>query len=232
MSAVRKPVSDRRKALYGKIEIGRKSLGLDDDTFRDLMEQRYGQRSRTKLRDTDLIDLVEHFKTLGFKPKRKAQTRTDGAANREVRKIRALWLSGYQLGVIEDSSEKALTAFARRVTGGKDTGIRSLAWLKGEAAAKVIEGLKDWLSREAGVDWSGYANSDGTKFHRPRCRILEAQWQILGDQGKLSVSHPGALDSYAARFHRIHQSISVLDLTAEQADELIRYLGKWIRRDK
>ena len=125
----------RRHALYAKIEIARKELGLDDADFRAVMETRFGARSRKELSDAQLVELVEHFKACGFKPRKSAEKRGRPlAAGREQAKMRALWLSLWHLGEIPDASEEALAGFARRVTGGAGGGIEALHWVKGDDA--------------------------------------------------------------------------------------------------
>lgn len=233
MTAVRKPATDRRRALYGKIEIACKDLGLDDDTFRDLMERQTGKRSRTKLSDSQLIDLVEHFKTLGFKPVRKAPARAgkrplaDGV---QAKKIRALWISGYNLGVIKDPSEKALGAFAKRVTGGRESGTDALQWLDSAGAFKVIEALKDWLARDAGVNWSAYAVANATPVYMPRSRVAEAQWRKLAKLGAVDVASNQALHSFACGMLRPGRAQGFSHFSPADQDKVIARLGDMIRK--
>lgn len=176
-------VTGARRALYGKIEIAKKSLGLDDGTYRAILAQRYGKESRTAMTDGELVDLVEHFKARGFKPK-KARTGRPLAGGAEQRKMRALWLSLWHLGLIPDPSEEALAGFARRVTGGKDTGIAALQWLHGQDAFKVIEALKERATRDGGVRWVPYKDAAGnvTGFNS-RARVIEAQRRKLRSLG-------------------------------------------------
>lgn len=232
-ATARKPAGDHRRALYAKISIALKELGIEDESFRDILQLRYARRSRTELTEIQLVDLVEHFKSLGFRTKRAAPARAgsrpmaDGA---EARKIRALWISGYHLGVVKDPSEAALGAFAKRVTGGKSGGVDALAWLDTPAAAKVIEALKDWLAREAGISWDPYARSKGAARENPRARVLEAQWKIMAGLGLVTIDHPGALDAWARRRFKIARDISITQLAPAEADALIGEFGARIRK--
>lgn len=64
----------------------------------------------------------------------------------QSKKIRALWLEMAAAGVVRDSSEQALALWVKR-----ETGISALRWLSNEQASSVIEKLKKWQRRAAGV---------------------------------------------------------------------------------
>ncbi|WP_316978026.1 regulatory protein GemA [Shumkonia mesophila] len=236
MPATARKIDPFRRSLYGKIEIAKKALGLDDETYRDILEARYGKRSRTGLRNPQLVDLVEHFKTLGFKPIRKAPARAGGrpmADGDTQRKIRALWISLYHLGAVSDVSERALVAFVKRVTGGRAEGIDALQWLDGKAAFKAIEALKAMAVR-AGVDWSPYkVRTDGLIVDGwdPRSRVMEAQWRRLAALGAVRIADPGALSNWLSRFFRTGP-ISAANLSDDEKDRAIEALGAMVRRAK
>lgn len=202
----------QRHSLYAKIEIAKKALGLNEDTYRDLLAQRYGKASRTAMTDGELINLVEHFKASGFKPKQATAGRPL-AQGSEQKKMRALWLSLWNLGVITDVSEEALAGFARRVTGGKQNGVEALQWLHGDNAFRVIEALKERLARDGGVSWEPTKDARGRIIDNdPRHRIIEAQRRLLRKLGEI----PAFASDYL--------------LSDAKADELIRSQGKEIRR--
>lgn len=228
MKPARKSTSSRQP-LYAKTAIAQKQLGLDDDVFRDLLENRYGVRSRTKMSEHELVDLLEYFGTLGFRPRAR---KTGKAASGEHRKIRALWLSLYNLGVVADPSEDALGAFARRVTGGKvHGGVERLAWVSGENAQKVIEALKDWAARDGGVNWEPYASTTGI-FYNDRARVLEAQWHILAERKIVLIGDRRALDRWGCKALGVGADAHILSFSHEQQDSLIRQLGEMIRRSR
>ncbi|HGC3396096.1 TPA: regulatory protein GemA, partial [Escherichia coli] len=64
----------------------------------------------------------------------------------QSRKIRALWLEMAAAGIVRDRSENALARWIKR-----ETGISALRWLSTEQAGSVIEKLKKWQHRAAGV---------------------------------------------------------------------------------
>lgn len=179
----RRPVGADRRALYGKLQIARQALGLlDDGVWRDLLHGRYGKTSRTALTRAELVDLVEYFKSQGFRPTRPRRAgKRPLADGEEARKIRALWLTLWNLGCVKEPSEEALAAFVKRVTGGKDRGVAALQWLRDDQAMKVIEALKAWAARPVGqggggVDWGKMRNPHGDYL---RQIVIEAQLRLL-----------------------------------------------------
>lgn len=236
MTAVRrksaKPIDPYRRTLYGKIEVAKVELGLDDEAYRDILRSRFGKESRKSLGNAQLVDLIEHFKSLGFKPKSTRPPKRAGsrpmAKGPEPEKIRALWLSLWHLGVVADPSEAALAAFVKRVTGGKDKGVDALQWLDGRAATKVIEGLKAVAVREAGVNWGSYsAGYKAPVIWLPRARVLEAQWRLLHGFGDIASPDLAAMALWATE--RLGEPATPEILETEAADLLIQALGDRIR---
>lgn len=149
------------------------------------------------------------------------------ADGREARKCRALWLSGWHLGVVRDPSEAALNRFVKRLSGVDD-----MRWMDGASAAKAIEALKDLLAREGHVDWAPYPIlRDGVveQQDRPRARVLEAQWRRLHALGEARVSDTAALHGWLDRFLASPCRASHLDLAPADADRAIAALGAKIR---
>jgi hypothetical protein len=66
-----------------------------------------------------------------------------------AKKLQALWISAYHLGVVRSRDDKAMIAFVQRQAKVSHT-----RFLTDPAdAKKAIEALKSWLAREAGVEW-------------------------------------------------------------------------------
>jgi phage gp16-like protein len=153
------PARQMGKSLLAKIHIAKKDLGLDDDTYRDVLEAATGKRSAAGLTGGELVAVVKHFEARGWKPSvvkgGKAGAAASGRPARRAdhpvaRKARALWISLHQLGVVENSSEQALEAFAKR-----QLGVDRLQWADQGQGFKLIEALKRMAEREADWDQSG-----------------------------------------------------------------------------
>ena len=145
-----------------------------------------------------------------------------------TRKLRALWISAFDLGLIRDRSDDALVAWLRRQQILDAETCRSV-----DSLASAIQPLETWLARAAGVDWRPHLSlgrcGQVREVRRPRARVLEAQWRLLYRQGRVRIGSHAALGAYAARFAGLGRADSHLGLSDAQADALIRHLGKCIR---
>ena len=145
-----------------------------------------------------------------------------------TRKLRALWISAFHLGLTHDRSDAALVAWLRRRTGLGNAVFTAPAGL--ESAVKALEA---WLARAGGVDWRPHLslgrNGRERETHRPRARVLEAQWRLLYRLGRVRIGSLAALGAYAARHANLGRAESHLALSTAQADALIRHFGRCIR---
>ena len=55
-----------RNQRLAAIHMGKAELGLDDDTYRDMLEQIAGKRSAKDLNNDELIKVLQHLENLGF----------------------------------------------------------------------------------------------------------------------------------------------------------------------
>lgn len=138
-----------RRMLIAKIHVAKKQLALEDDSYRAILQRVTGKSSSADMSTGQLESVLKEFIRLGFtgthrtaKPARKGGLPTDDQA----RKIRALWLNLYHLGEIRESSEEALVAYCRRMSG-----VAAIEWMHPEQFDRVIRGLLGWLER---IDWS------------------------------------------------------------------------------
>jgi phage gp16-like protein len=217
MIAAAKKASPIRSGLIGKIHVAKAQLGLDDDTYRAMLKRVTGKESSASCSISQLEGVKAELVNLGWKPAKRAHPRAGKRplADGEIAgKLRALWISGYHLGVVKDPSEAALAAFVKRATGGKKRGVDALQWLTADDARKAIEALKAWLAREGEVDWGR---------EDPRRAIVEAQHRILVKSNDRY--HP----DIGVFLHRANrpQVLSLYD--AASLDRLIEYLGYMIR---
>lgn len=131
-------------AIYG----ARKSAGLDDDMARDLYQRATGKRS---LREMSPGEQVKVLTALRQVPSATRKPRLDGPY---AKKLIALWLDGWNLGVFADRRDTSLLAFVRR-----QTKIDHTRFLRDPVQAQaVVEALKSWIAREGGVNWGEHAD--------------------------------------------------------------------------
>lgn len=134
--------------LIQLIHIARSDLRMDEDTYRQMLQELTGKASTKGMDVTQLNRVMESMKSKGFrvKPAGKAKSAIPMDSHPQSKKIRALWLEMASMGIVRDSSEQALTLWVKR-----ETGISALRWLSNEQASSVIEKLKKWQRRAAGV---------------------------------------------------------------------------------
>ncbi|MFC5372872.1 gp16 family protein [Brevundimonas faecalis] len=141
-----------RRAAVVKVQIARRDLALDEDTYRAMLARLTGQTSASACTDAQLGRVLDELKAKGWAPKviaggRKAPRAKPAAADQAVaKKARALWISLHQLGAVRDPSEAALEAFARR-----QLGVERLRWAVASEAYSLIEALKKMAER---AGWS------------------------------------------------------------------------------
>lgn len=153
------------------IHTGKKALGLDEDTYRAMLERITGKTSARDLSESERRRVIEEMRRQGFKGASKGARKP--LEDRFAKKLQALWIAGYNLGLIRERDDKALLAFVKR-----QTGIDHVRFLHdADDAAKAIEALKGWLARAGGVKWRV---SDTHKWlNNPGYRIAYAQWVRL-----------------------------------------------------
>lgn len=201
-------MTPNRNRLLGAIHAVAKKRGLDDDTYRDLLERVTGKRSAKELSITALNRVLDELN--GDRGGAAPVTRhRHGPLDGQKGMIRALWISLWHLGVSIDNTDAALDAFVARQT--KVSSLRFVQDVKDARA--VIEALKSWLTRE-GVDWT----EDGD----PRICVVRAQWRRLAPGA-------GAQDiEIWLRQQKLKKPLS--QLSDPELDQTIRKLGAWIRK--
>ncbi|MCY1669319.1 regulatory protein GemA [Rhizobium sp. SL86] len=160
------------------LHIAKKHLGLDDDTYRAKLANLTGKTSAKDMTETERVQVLAVFRNEGFKPDNRQSSKA--LSGKYAKKLQALWIAGYNLGVFRDRRDSALLAFVKR-----QTGIDHVRFLHfPDDAHKAIEALKAWLKREAGVM---YGNTNGFDWlAKDGAKVAWAQWKILHPDASLS----------------------------------------------
>ncbi|MFD1330235.1 regulatory protein GemA [Mycoplana ramosa] len=159
------------------IHTGCKQLGIDEDGRRAIYERVTGKPSLKLMSSTEQEAVVTELRRLGFTAVDRRANGRQKLTGKFAKKLQALWIAGWNLGVVRDRDDAALVAFVKR-----QTGIDHTRWLTyADDAGAAIEALKAWLRREAGVN---FGNTNGYDWlAADGAKIAWAQWRIL---------HPGA----------------------------------------
>lgn len=211
------PVSMANARQVAAIRTLQKRVGMDDDAYRAFLDGQAGVRSTKLLTAGDAGRVIDALKELaGQAP---ALMPADGGQSSQVmpadgtgqtsvrslaqakgavagldtavgRKLRALWISGWNLGLVRDRTDRAMLVFLER-----QTGVSHVRFLAPEHAHRAIEALKSWLGR-AGVAWpnethppplageGGHAqHSGGGVIAAHKRAVIDAQWRRLADIG-------------------------------------------------
>ncbi len=212
------PASDERKRLIKQVHAEARRLGIDTDERRALQVRAVGKESCADMSASELRSVVAAM----------GEGRDRLPDHASARKLQALWISGYCLGVIEDRRDSALCAWLRR-----QAKVDAAQWAKPGQLAKAVDAMKLWLTREAGVDWSPYVilGRDGVdrEVHNPQARVLEAQWRLLHKLGWVRNPDLSALASYATRHGRLAHAGTHTELRDREAVALMQDLATQIR---
>ncbi|WP_417691527.1 regulatory protein GemA [Roseibium sp.] len=127
------------KAL-AKIHVLKKQAGLTEEMYRDLVERETGVRSAKGLSSGEHLRVISALDRLVPKTH---HTGRDRATGPYARKLQALWIAGYNLGVIHNRTDTAMRSFLKRQTGLDHHRFLQRA----EDADKAIDALKIWIRR-------------------------------------------------------------------------------------
>lgn len=177
------------------IHAGLRQLGIEDEDARDLYERQTGKRSLREMRPADHEAIVGELRRLGFKAASKG--RSKGLQGRFAKKLQALWIAAWNLGLVRDRTDAALLAFIKR-----QTGLDHVRFLHDPAdARRAIEGLKSWLKREAGIEWGV---SWGQDF------LTHDAGKVAWAQFRLAIVPGATLMGNKADFHRAIEQLGLL----------------------
>ena len=212
---------DERKRLIRRIHAEARQIGLDSATRKALQVKTVGKESCA---DMSVPELRAVIAAMG-------EGRDRLPDHKPAQKLRALWISAYHLGIVQDRRDSALASWLRR-----QAGVDAAQWVTAGRAAKAVEALQLWLTREAQVDWRPYIvhgrNGQTKEVKNPQARVLEAQWKLLHKLGVVLNPSMSALASYATQHGRMPHSGSHTELDSKQASALMQSLGQVIREAK
>ncbi|WP_411037681.1 regulatory protein GemA [Shinella sp. BYT-45] len=162
------------------IHVGFKQLGIAEDEDKRAIYSRVTGKNRLSLMKPAEKDAVlAELRRLGFSAVPRRSNGRQQLTGKFAKKLQALWIGAWNLGLVEDRDDAALIAFVKR-----QTGLDQVRFLHhADDARAVVEALKAWMAREAGVNWSPPDKRSAAYLGRYGYKIAWAQWRIL---------HPGA----------------------------------------
>lgn len=209
---------NRRKAI-ARLHVVKKERRIDDEDWRDIMERVTGKRSLKDLGVGELHRLLDELHSAGaLSPQPSGPALTGPYAP----KLRALWLSGWNLGVVRNRTDAALLAFVKRMTGVDHTRFLRDA----REAAKVIEALKAMLIRDGGVEPEAFE-------HHHRMAVMTAIWRALRARNAVGFFAPGDTEQDAMERYvwRVAGKNGFSFWSEADFDKVIRVLGGKLRME-
>jgi phage gp16-like protein len=204
------------------IHVAKTQLGLDDDTYRAKLQNITGKTSAKAMSENERQKVLTVFRNEGFAPLG-AGKRAGGRAKlsgKFAKKLQALWIAGYNLGTVRDRDDAALEAFVRR-----QTGIERERWLHhADDAERVIEALKGWIARDAGVTWSNAGLHPDSYMRQFGYKIANAQWAI--------VAPDAAKDFWPVVTDLVNHDVLHRHLSDQEWITVMNWLGDRIRKDQ
>lgn len=233
----------RRTADLKAIHAMKRELALDDVTYQALLLRTGGKRSSADMNALERGRVLDELRRLGAGRKTKRPGHRPHSDAPLARKALGLWISLYELGGVDDNTDRGLAAFARR-----QCSIEDLRWLKPDQGFKLIEALKARCARE-GYDADADKAVEIGRAVTPECfgagafavtvppdldqpllrglqtLLIRAQWQKLEQLGAFRYGTHARLSSFL-------NGIEPQFLSIEQQRAAIKRLGRWIRQVK
>jgi phage gp16-like protein len=216
-----------RRVMIAKIHVAKKEMQLLDDDYRAMLIEVTGRSSSADCTIAELRAMIEAMKRKGFQPRK-----ANGAADHPFAlKARAMWISLHHLGAIDNPSEQALEAFARR-----QLGCMKMQWANQAQGYKLVEALKAIAERNG---WSQKVTS--TRGLRPiaadvalrilKVRLVERIYKLLAERRVIPLEMPlGRAAFQLAGMERDGPvplwDLGDLDLLAKAFGEKLREAGK------
>lgn len=207
--------------MLGKVHIAKKQLGLDGDDYVAVLLRVTGHASSADCSDGELVHLIGEFERLGFWSLPKRPGAGPRPADHPVAlKARALWISLHQLGAVDDPSERALEAFARR-----QLKVERLQWANQAQGYKLIEALKAMAER-AGWSQDLIGVPTGASVVTLRRRLVDRLMDLLVAEGVMPTSW--SIERAAFEFGGLEIDADAI-ARAEQLDRVAQVLSRALR---
>jgi phage gp16-like protein len=220
--------NQERRSLIAKIHVAKKEMRLVEDDYRQMLLDVTTRKSSADCTIAELRAMIEAMKAKGFQPKKAVAAAADSPF---ATKARALWISLYHLGAIDNPSEQALEAFARR-----QLGCMKMQWANQAQSYKLVEALKaiaerhGWEQKIAGGTGLKPVKAD-VALRVLKVRLVERIAHLLGERRVVPVHMPLSKIAWQlAGMERVGPvalwDLGDLDLLAKALGEQLREAGR------
>lgn len=162
--------------LIAAINVAKTALAMEEPDYRSLLERVTGKASLRQMNSAEHVRVLDELRAKGAPTLRVSGKELPGPY---AKKLQALWIAGWNLGVVENRTDQAMLTFIKR-----QTGIDHTRFLRAAAdARKAVEALKAWIAREGGVKWGTSQGQDWLTHDAGK--VAWAQWQKLEPDARL-----------------------------------------------
>lgn len=221
------PSTNDRRLMIAKIHVAKRQMALTDEDYRQMLLDTTGRLSSADCTNAELQAMIRHLSSKGFKARKSDRAADHPAAT----KARALWISLYHLGAIDNPSEQALEALAQR-----QLKVAKLQWANQAQCYKLIEALKAIAQRHG---WNQkFIQTGGLKPIRAdvqlrtlKVRLVERIRDLLSERAGVPVAW--SLKEVAFRIAGMDERDDPVPLwSLDDLDLLAKSLGEHLRRAK
>ena len=213
------PAAKERRVMIAKIHVAKKEMALGDDDYRAMLIRVTGRASSADCSPRELRAMVEAMKAQGFRDKPRSRRVADHPA---ANKARAMWISLYHLGAIDNPAEEALEAIARR-----QLKVERLQWANQAVSYKLIEALKAIAQRHGWDQRVGDIRGADAQVRVLKLRLVDAIVAKLVSAGLVPVNWSTA--QIAARLAGMERPGSYRWWDLGDLDLLAKALGAKLR---
>jgi hypothetical protein len=221
------PTKTPTARLVQAVNINRKAVPslADDDVWRAFLTVNGGGDSTRAMSVDQLRSVLRALERAGAPSAAKRTGGTTGGVKvtQDVL-IRSLWCQLWEAGGIDSASERALEAWAKRLTK-----VDCLAWAKAHQKRILIEALKSWLARTPNDPVSAVRlDVRGDDICTDPVRFCRALWAALVASGAMQF---GVLAREDTWLRREGYGVTAWQfLTPEQAWSASGKLSAWLRQ--
>jgi phage gp16-like protein len=138
------PTSERNR-LLAKIHVAKKQADMDDDQYRDFLEEVTNLRSAGDMSPQQLMQVIEAFRRVGAAQTTVSYSPKAGSRKTRKDKVVAMWINLADQGIVRDRSHAALCRFIQNRMGKNlklMPGVDALQAASQEQLAVVITALE------------------------------------------------------------------------------------------
>lgn len=162
--------------VIAAIHVAKRDLAMEEQDYRSLLERVTGKVSLRQMNSAEHVRVLDELRAKGAP---KLLVKGKELPGPYAKKLQALWIAGWNLGVVHVRTDAAMLTFIKRQTGVEHT-----RFLRDPAdAKKAVEALKGWIAREGGVVW-GTSNGCDWLTHDAG-KVAWAQWRKLEPEANL-----------------------------------------------